>query len=270
MSNIELPSQQYIFSTFSGVPIAARELIWNIFFASRNRGVDLSTHFPWIEEESETYCLTLSEKNKGPILATLVLREINLYPGLRYGIVGMVCVDESFRGQGLCSRLLVNLRKFSLDKKITSLLLWTREPSIYIKQGFVIDTSDNFGQITFNPLRPLANIDSIKVHPVHNRGLPAFAQKLIHYDCDLAELIVAETAQGVTVAEWEGAPSAVLDMRESTLPLAGNLNAPANASIFYEISKRGHIYTPFPSSSRMVLHLDKKINLPYISVLDRI
>ncbi|MDH6504852.1 hypothetical protein M2126_002159 [Polynucleobacter sphagniphilus] len=31
-----------------GIPIAAQELMWKVFFESRGRGISLVRHFPWI------------------------------------------------------------------------------------------------------------------------------------------------------------------------------------------------------------------------------
>jgi N-acetylglutamate synthase-like GNAT family acetyltransferase len=271
MSNNSIPfNQQITFSIFSGVPSAARALIWDVFFASRQRGIDLPTHFPWIEQTVGTYCLMLSEKNDGPVLATLVLREHNLLSGSRYAMIGMVCVDQAWRGRGLSTQLLVNLLTFAAEQEISSLLLWTGQPSIYSKHGFVPDSCDSFGRVTLDPIRSRSQVGFTKIQGDTARGLPAFAQQIVRFESDAAELVGVETVQGMALAEWKGAMPAVLDLIEAALPETWNLNAFADASIFDEIRRRGHFYAPLPCAKRMVRHLNRPAYIPYISVLDRI
>ncbi len=270
MSNSNAAPKKLKFATFSGVPSAARQLIWEVFFASRQRGIDLPTHFPWIEQNVDIHCLTLSEEDDRPVVATLVLRERNQPPGNRCAMIGMVCVDQARRGQGLSSQLLANMLTFAAEQKINTLLLWTGQPSIYSRHGFAPDTCDSFSRVTLDPLRPRAQVGFFKGLADTARGLPPFAQQLIRLESDAAELIGIETMNGIAIAEWKGSPSAVLDLIESALPATWSLNAPADASIFDEIRKRGHSSLPLPCATRMVRHLNLPEHIPYISVLDRI
>lgn len=270
MSNSIASSHKITFSTFSGVPNSARALIWQVFFATRQRGIDLSTHFPWINQTTGTYCLALSEANDGPVVATLVLRECNLPSGSRCAMIGMVCVDQSWRGRGLSKQLLDNLLIFAAEQKIASLLLWTGQPNIYVRHGFVPDTYDSFGRVTLNSLHPHVKIGFTQKRAETTRGLPPFAQQLICFESEAAQLIVIKTAMGMALAEWKGVQPAVLDLIETALPSTWHLNAFAGSSIFEDIRRRGHSYTPMPCAKRMVLHLNSPVHIPYISVLDRI
>lgn len=258
------------FSIFSGVPKGARILIWQVFFASRQRGVDLVTHFPWIEQNIGIYCLTLAETNNGPVLATLVIRKHNLLEGCRSAMLGMVCVDQAWRGRGLSKQLLTYALDFAVGQQINSLILWTGQPDIYTKYGFLTDKMDSFGRIILDPQLPRAQVGFIEGSADIARGLPPFGRRLIRFQSDVAELIGVETEQGIALAESKGCLPDVLDLIEVALPEAFNLNAPAESSIFEEIRKRGHIYTPLPCARRMIRNLDTPIPIPYISVLDRI
>ena len=253
-----------------GVPLAARTLIWDVFFTSRQRGVDLSTHFPWIEQSADTHCVKLSVSDGGPVVATLVLRQPHFATVGRYAMVGMVCVDRAWRGRGFASQLLTSAVAFSIEQQFAALLLWTGQAGVYKSHGFVLDACDSFGRVTSNPLRPRAKVEFTRVHPDASRGLPPFAQKLISVESAVARIVVVESAQCLALAEWEGSLPAVLDLIEATLPTSWGINAPIADPIFEEIQRRGHKYTSLLCAERMVLHLAAPVPLPYISVLDRI
>jgi GNAT superfamily N-acetyltransferase len=265
-------SQQTTFSISSGVPCASRALIWEVFFTSRKRGFYLPTHFPWIEQNFNTYCLTLSENSCGASVATLVLRIQRLPSGSRYAMVGMVCVDQAWRGHGLSKRLISNALTFASEQQISSLLLWTTKPNIYREHGFTPDNEicDTFNRVSLNPLRPFATVAFTKVSPDASRGLPPFAKQLIRFESDAAELICVDTEQGMALAEWKGPLPAVFDLIESALPTTWNLNAPEGSQIFDEINRREHFCIPLLGAERMVRHLGTPILIPYISILERI
>lgn len=253
-----------------GVPVAARELIWDVFFRSRQRGISLSTHFPWIEQSIGTYCVLLSDAYRGAVLATLVLREVQLASLGRCAMVGMVAVDSAWRGQGLSRQLLTRALAFATEQQLATVVLWTGQPGIYKSHGFVPDACDSFGQVTLNNLRPRAQVRFSRGAPDAARGLPPFAQQLISVESSAAKLIAVETAQGVALAEWQGALPAVLDLIEAALPTSWGLNAQVDSQIFDEIRIRGHRYTPLPCAKRMLWHRSAPLAVPYISVLDRI
>jgi predicted GNAT family N-acyltransferase len=259
-------------SIFTGVPKQAKDLIWDIFFASRQRGIDFPTHFPWIDQTAGTYCLTMSKKKDNLVVAALVLRELNLPFGIRCAMIGMVCINQAWRGQSLSTQLLNNVINFASEKKINSLLLWTTQPGIYSRHGFIPDTetSDTFGQVNIESLRTCAGVKFNKVNPKITCGLPPFGKQLINFKSHAAEIITVEIADGIALADWQGSPPSVVDLIEAALPSTWKLNAPSDAAIFDELNKRGHIYASLPCAKRMVLHLGAPVSMPYISILERI
>ncbi len=248
----------------------AQTLIWEVFFLSRRRGVDLETHFPWINQRVNTHCLTLSVEGSEAVIATLILRQFDVASIGRCAMVGMVCVDKAWRGQGLSSQLLSKALAYAAELHLASLVLWTGEPRIYNRQGFVEDKCDSFVQVTLNPFRPRAQVKFGIGHASSARGLPPFAQQLVCIESSLAQLITVRTRQGVALAEWHGELHAVLDLIEAALPASWGLNSSANDPIFEELCDRGHAYTSLMCAERMVRHLGTPFTVPYISVLDRI
>lgn len=257
-------------AVFSGVPAEARALIWDVFFSSRQRGVDLPTHFPWIEHSAGTHCLTLKLMGGGPLVATLVLRQLELTPSRRAAMVGMVCVNPTWRGRGISKQLLTNALAFATEQRLAALILWTGQPSIYSPHGFVLDGCDSFGTVMLNPQSLRKPTEFSRSYSAAARGLPPFAQRLLVIENATAQLHVLETAQGIALAEWRGHLSSVLDLIEAALPTSWGINAAADDPLFGELHRRGHSYTPLPCANRMALFLDTPAPLPYISVLDRI
>ena len=254
----------------AGVPLEAQALIWDVFFASRGRGLDIHTHFPWIDDSRNVHCITVTERGCGELVATLVLRGSVSDKIGRYAMIGMVCVDELWRRLGLSRQLMETALSFAAEQHINSLLLWTEQPSVYRRYGFLPDNRDGFGSVALNPLRPPSRITFVRRHADAARGLPPFGRGLTRFESDAAEVIGVETAKGVTLAEWRGPMPSVLDLVESALPATWRLNTSVGAPIFDEISKRGHFYTALPGATRMVRHLYKPVDVPYVSVLDRI
>lgn len=256
----------------AGVPNSAKELIWNVFFASRQRGIDLDTHFPWINQTDGIHCIAISESKATPIVATLVLRVLNIVPGILCAMIGMVCVANNWRRQGLSTNLLNNINTICESQKIKSLVLWTGQPAIYQSHGFEIDLEvcDAFTLVNGKPLQQENKINYKIIAANKHRGLPPFAEKLFQIESHDAELMAIKTPQGMAVAEWSGSLDSVLDLIDSALPATWNLNAAANDPIINALLSRGHACTSLPCAKRLIRHIDKPITLPYISVLDRI
>lgn len=253
-----------------GVPPAARALIWDVFFASRNRGIDLPTHFPWIGQSTGTHCLALFQDDGETVVAALVLRELEVEAIGRCAMVGMVCVAPAWRGHALSTRLLTRAVDLAADQRLAALILWTGQPGIYTGHGFAPDGRDTFGQVTLDSRRPCAEVAFTRGRAAAARGLPPFARQLISIESSAARLVAVDTAQGMALAEWQGPLPAVLDLIEASLPAQWGLNAPADSPIFEELRKRGHACAPLPCAARMVRPLTTGSPIPYISVLDRI
>jgi hypothetical protein len=271
MINIIESDPQIKCSVSRGVPSESRALIWDVFFASRQRGFDLLTHFPWINDTTGTYCLTLSGKNN-VCLATLVLRARTSHLVPTFAMIGMVCVDQTWRGRGLSNQLILNALTFSAEEKINSLLLWTTQPKLYGRHGFKGDAkhSETFGAVELSSCNPRTLVEFTARDYSNVFGLPPFGKKLVKFESPAAEIIAIETGEGLTLAEWKGPFSAVMNLIEAALPKTWSLNAPEGSRILCEITERGHSYTPLPTAKRMVRHLGKSINIPYISILERI
>ncbi|KWR90162.1 hypothetical protein RM96_10740 [Cupriavidus sp. IDO] len=262
------------------MPPAAQALIWEVFFSSRGRGIDLPTHYPWIDAGIGVTSVLISQDDGNDVKSTaaaLIIKEATFLNAETVGLVGMVCVGKAFRGQGLSHKLLAAATEVGKEKSYNSLILWTNKPDVYARHGFVVDSHDRYGTVWRHPA---ADDDSVFCHDltditVENRstqGVPAFAKSVVTFSNHVASITVLPTMQGYTLAEWTGNWDAIFEIIDKILPERWNLNAPADSEIYAELVNRGYRSELQASSQRMISNLSGKSlpDLPYISLLNRI
>lgn len=265
----------------AGIPAAAQQLLWAVFFVSRNRGVNLETHFPWIHETTGTTCITLNRNTDlsfESTMASLVIRDTTIAAVGQIGMLGLVCVKEEHRGQGLSSRLLFEAIRVSKSKRLDSLVLWTNKPEVYAKLGFVVDSSDKYGEV-YKPHKKLT-VSAVVYSKSMGRGgarntacgIPAFANEIFTLKTPKASLTALRVPNGISVTEWHGDWDSIFELIENALPETWMINAAETSEIFDEFDKRSYCYKVNISSLRMSKKLSKNYLplIPYIPLLDRI
>ena len=264
----------------TGVPKASRDLIWEVFFRSRHRGVSLEVHFPWINDRIITHCLSVdgdAVNGQKTSLASLVLKAIQSAAGEWFGLVGLVCVAPQSRGNGLSSKLVSSAIEVGHTLGWKGLMLWTRSPEIYAGQGFSIENQELFGSV--EGIQTASSDRSIKTQswPTEKdcslqRGLPPFASVATQYVRDGASVIVLQTPLGPTVAEWDGPAILVANILTETMPGRWFLNARTGDSIVGALSEQNFRCELGPANCQMVKTLSGSIRpeWPKIRFLDRI
>lgn len=275
-----MSEQSLQYSVHRGVPRAAQTLIWKVFFSSRGRGIDLPTHYPWIDTETGVTSVLISQDVRNEAQSTaaaLVIKEATSLNTETVGLVGMVCVDKAFRGQGLSHKLLAVATEVGKEQSYRSLILWTNKPDVYARHGFAVDSHDRYGPVWKHPAANedrgfCHNLAGITVEDRSTRGVPAFAKSVLTFGNHAASITVLPTMQGYTLAEWTGEWDAIFQVVEQILPENWNLNAPADSEIYGELIKRGYSSELQASSQRMICNLSGKglPDLPYIPLLNRI
>ncbi|WP_157877127.1 GNAT family N-acetyltransferase [Cupriavidus taiwanensis] len=275
-----MSEQSFQHSVHRGVPWAAQTLIWEVFFSSRGRGIDLQTHYPWINTEAGVTSVLISQDagtGAKSTAAALVIKEATLTNAETVGLVGMVCVHGAFRGQGLSHKLLSAATEVSKEKSYRSLILWTNKPHVYAGHGFAVDSHDRYGlvwkqQAAGGNRSFCHNLAGITVEDRSIQGVPAFAKSVLTFSNHTASITILPTMQGYTLAEWAGAWDPIFQIIEQILPERWNLNAPADSEIYGELIKRGYNSELHSSSQRMISNLSGKglPDLPYIPLLNRI
>lgn len=274
-------NEPWQYSVQEGVPLAARELIWEVFFKSRGRGsTDLTTHYPWIDEKAGVTSI-LIKPGRGPeyapAVATLLIKEEILADNKKLGLVGFVCVNEALRGNGVGHDLVSTAIEVGKDKSFDMLVLWTNKPDVYVKHGFAVDSEDWYGNVwkraehrTGHPF--CHDLSGLRIDDISPLGIPAFAKRVLLFSNDTASITVLQTNQGYTLAAWSGNWDAVFQIIEQILPDNWNLNAPANSDIYTNLESHGFGFEFAVGSQRMINRLASKdkLCLPYIPLLKRI
>lgn len=225
--------------TFQGtISAGAQRLIWEEFFASRNRGINWSAHLPWAKEG---YVFCASAVIDSLTVAALLVRPI---AETRTAMIGYVCVDNNFRGHGLSGHLIDVTIAPLRDMGFDHLLLWTGRPGVYEKSGFRIIVQERRMMIQPAPVRDTTSIllghwpsiddaDNDGTVP----GLQAFATAAWQATSSNARIVLADTPMGPTLLDHAGAPDDVLRTMaavrpgnwvvtiEQTHPLAMHANA---------------------------------------------
>lgn len=261
----------------SGVPESARALFWEVFFASRGRGIDLATHFPWLACDESVFCIEfINPEAENETLAALVVRSLDNGSGNAIGLVGLVCVAEQWRGKGLASRLMARAVEFAESENLAALVLWTQKPEVYVNQGFVTDQEDRFGSVECALEQPVKLAYTTHDWPDSasrsTRGLPPFAVSGQVISSEKARLVVLASHNGLTVAEWDGDSKDVVELMMACLPARWSLNSAQDDPLIAELEKSGLALNLQPAAVRMVKYLSGRtaVKLPNIKFLDRV
>jgi len=257
------------------VPEEAINLIWNVFFLSRGRGISPEIHFPWISNRQGLYCVRiLKSSNESDTIATLIVKR---WSNTGIGLIGLVCVKEGFRKLGLSTQLLKEAITEAKKKGFLSLVLWTTKPRVYEEIGFQVDATYLYGTATSRHdcstvNRAVDTVLNITSRTKNQLGIPAFAQNVIEYSSNFASITVCTTAHGETLIDYFGSPSEVSKIIYCMMPKKWEVNAELNSPIIKQIESIGFNLSLNHKSVRMSLNLSTEAVVPIgpIQFLERI
>lgn len=263
----------------SYVTVNAKKLIWDVFFATRSRGINLEYHFPWINDNKFVTCFSLEISNYGRLetLATLIIKKEKIETIGWVGLIGLVCVHPQFRGNGLSSHLMKLAEGYGRNSSLKALILWTTKQEVYRDQGYFEDMRDYFGTVTkVSPLQA-SEVENNKIYDINLKGcnedgVPAFASDVIKFSKGLASFTVCKTFTGLLLVEWAGDFQDVITIIEKMLPDQWSINVSEDSEMISILKKNGYKVDLQPGAVRMVRMLtqEKFYDLPYIGILKRI
>lgn len=201
-----------------GAPVEAQRLIWDEFFASRNRGIDWHTHLPWVQR-GEALCASASIDER--IVAALLVRRI---PNANAAMIGCVCVDPTFRGHGLSRQLIDFIATPLRTLGIEQMLLWTGKPAVYESAGFAIVAEERCLALTGHAARGAPPV-ALTSWPDGDTltGLPPFATAGWRANVPRTQILFVDTPTGAALLDQTGAPADVLRLMFVSRP--GNWSA---------------------------------------------
>ena len=196
------------------IPPEAETLIWNEFFASRNRGIDWKTHLPWAKKGQ---VLCISAYNSSRIIATTLMRYL---PDFNVVMVGYVCVHKNYRGKGLTGKLIEMAAKALTSSGFSQLILWTRSPRVYKNSGFVISECEEIYTLKIQPARLNCKIFLAPWPEKQGAmvGLPPFAIAGWRAEAEGTSIVFVDTAIGATLLESQGRSPSINKIMSMTRP----------------------------------------------------
>jgi GNAT superfamily N-acetyltransferase len=263
----------------SWVPDDAIQLIWDVFFTSRNRGLSPEYHYPWIHDRSGLSCVRIAAGVGGTqtIAAALIVRYRPIGSGRQIGLIGLVCVAEQFRGRGLSARLLESAVELAKSKQLSHLVLWTTKADVYRSRGFEVDCADVFGLVTrrgrcMPRWKSRSEENAANIHSTVLQGAPAFAIQVVRYSSALgASISVCKSNQLETLVEYSGSMDAVIKLIDQVMPSIWNLNVLQHDPLIDALNRYGYDTDLRSSAVRMTLALGAGANQPdVIPFLERI
>ena len=257
-----------------GVPTEARHLIWDVFFLSKQRGIDLEYHFPWIAKEKITTCVTIDDTSrvKCETIAALVIKEIFIDKVGSVGLIGLVCVHPHYRGRGHSSTLIQHAIDFGLAKSWAALLLWTTKPHVYLKLGFEVDSCDEFGSVMRVDSAQNTTSTSPVVETFNEFGVPAFATEVKKFSDSVDFLIICNTHDEPTLVDWSKKMTQTLALIDRVLHNSWKINAPKGSELVPCLLAGGYSVNLAQGAARMVRRLGPSYvhEIPYIGQLHRV
>lgn len=257
----------------------ARQLIWQTFFVSRNRGISFDAHFPWADQASSVICVSFERSDDPlvPVISTLVILRKRLESGRKVGMIGLVCVQPDFRNQGISTLLLTHAIDRAKQEGLDALMLWTQKPDVYAKVGFATDSRDLFGTVS-KGARSKKSADSCdypSVAPaksVRRVSIPPFADEVLEYCTPAARITCCKNQQGLTLVEYFGEIDNVIQLIDLALPDCWMLNTPADSPVISALVSHGYQLDLKPGAVRMILSFNPSSHPPIESVpfLERI
>lgn len=240
-------------------PKEYQALVWDIFFASKARGIDLMTHFPWLTVQASDRWYVIAQHGD------FVLGGLCVQEGAQWNSpvasVGLVCVHPAHRCRGISSELLNRALIEARCRGIAALRLWTNKPDVYRKHGFVVADISLYGSIEKPTNQKTAIISFSETLLWQDKqarttiGLPPFARSGRQWKSDDASIISIEDESGTIIAEWAGAAVDVAVLLERVLPSSARLNAQLDDELINVLVERGWRCTLRPAELQMIAAL---------------
>jgi GNAT superfamily N-acetyltransferase len=269
----------------SKIPKQFTDLVWDVFFRAKSRGITVHAHFPWIDGNNSSAWYVVLRHNER-VVGGLVVKDIEesrLSGRLKVGAIGLVCIDSAYRGQGYAKALLEAAIVEATMRGYDALTLWTQKRDVYSPQGFRLLDDSIFGSIDMSDalINENENIDALRYQVRRMQfpkelGLPPFARGGSILATANAQVIFVEDNVGPILADWSGGDADVSIMLRMLPEKKWRINAHQGDNLLNVLEVRGAKLNLAPSNLQMWLPLKKEFadtdwtKIFRFSVLDRI
>ena len=253
-------------------------LVWEEFFRSRQRGLALGTHFPWMSRPSPGVCYAELAEG-GELAGGLVLKDCSGLlrgDGRRAACIGLVCVKAEQRGRGLSRVLLAQAIERGREEGFGALTLWTGKWGVYEPLGFTLQDPALFGWVENPPGRSAGVPSGADLEPAPGLPVPPFARDVAVLTGPGAACTLIRDAAGPIVADYRGDPDAAAGLLRRALPGHWRLNTFRDDPLLAALARAGMTADLRPAGLQMWLPLGDPLEprewarLGRFTVLDRI
>lgn len=248
-------------------------LAWKEFFAGRGRGVTLTAHFPWLDDDGVFFVV---QREDDAVVGGLAVRPILSRDGqYRAGLIGLVCVRPDRRGLGIARALMAVAIARAADARFDDLLLWTGKPAVYEGLGFRVQDDATVALVQAGTAVPdglarACTAATVMSEPGYRAAIPPFARTVRRFVNGDASLVVVDDA---TVVDWSGADASVARIVAATMPATWRLHALAHDTLPDTLATAGWRVEQSPSRLQMRLPLIDRAGPPdpyRLRLLDRV
>lgn len=256
-------------------------VVWDVFFQSKNRGISLTRHFPWILKGVDSAYYMLAEL-EGQVVGGLVVRDwVGSFHGhkVKIGLIGLVCIAPNFRGRGIANTLLDATLKQATDDGFDVLTLWTGKPDLYRLHGFIEGDIWTYGWARRTHIRQpeTSLIDcSAKLVEMQSTAIPPFALSVYELIGAQSSVFLVEDTTGWIVTGYKGNVKEAAFSMIKILPENWRINLEKDDTLRDELKYLGYDLDVKPVNLQMwfcinsdfsVAELVEKLRIP---VLERI
>ena len=257
-------------------------VVWEVFFQSKNRGISLLRHFPWIANGDDLAYYMVAEL-EGQVIGGLAVREWvggSIYSHkVKIGLIGLVCIAPIFRGRGISNALVDATLKQAADDGFDVLTLWTGKPDLYRRHGFVNADIWTYGWVRRTQIRqPRALLLNCSANLVEKPSapIPPFALSTHEMIGAQSSVFLVKDSTGWIVTGYLGDVREAVSSMRAILPENWRVNLEKGDILLDELKNQGYDLDLKPVNLQMwfcinsnypVAQLVKKLHIP---VLDRI
>lgn len=257
------------------------DVMWNVFFQSKHRGISLHAHFPWLEKISNhVWYVRLGEGRN--VIGGLCVKEVgdvSVSGKYKVASIGLVCVAPEFRGRGYAKAILQAAIEEAKRRNYDALTLWTSKHDVYAPQGFKLNDDGLFGIVDLSECAK--SKASSMVTPLRQSfpvelGLPPFAKSGFRMSYKDAQAIFIEDSNGIILADWTGYLGDLVGLLIAIPEKKWRINAHQGDELLERLAERGATLNLTPANLQMWLPLKPELDnidwkkLFRFSVLDRI
>ncbi|EEX67085.1 GNAT family N-acetyltransferase [Vibrio metoecus] len=222
-------------------------LVWNEFFLSRGRGVLIEKHFPWLFDiRSDVHIVEIyvSGEFAGGLSLVIDRSEVDT------ARIGLVCIDNKFRGLGLSRVLLEKTIDVSKEFGLKGVVLWTSKQGVYLKSGFEVIDNNVVIDISLPYFKGFSEPCILAEWDIQ---IPPFADTCYKYSQGDNSIYLVKGRLGYCLYHYIGCDQDVLSMLNSLSFNKLTLHLNKNSTLLGLIREKVNIISESNSDSQMWL-----------------